>query len=490
MALNPLEKSLFLKRKLAESHNSIQNSKNTRLNHLLNEFDINFNKLIAQMKAIEIASTLSDVKADKERFLAQLHLNRGDQNKRRFHPNNITQGACIEDQISRLTKTLIEAIEDDNLSLELMEAYRNHGIYQMLYHNGVIGHYTKYHRYDKYNKKHSPPLLGPTIMKFAMVGLGFATLFIGFFATIALLGLSGGWMVAATALLGSAIAYLAGLLYGITNDIFATKANLPYFLLGHQSTQHSFFISNDRLVQAIGWGIIAAQPMAVIASIVFAVTIAAVMASTASPALIFILPLLLVVVPLFAACANVYAKHSADKYINKGISLKILSEEKKQAFRAALNLNSDAEWIDLDQFDFDSESLRTLLVKNYGLLNDYQLDGLALMSSSKKDKANWLANSDRNLLGYVGTPLLAITGLVLMLILGSSVPVIFLSPLLSTIIPLVAAAIAIVSLATALTYVSVNKEKQTDNRYKLFTTGRNGECKLDELYITEEQLAL
>ena len=210
------------------------------------------------------------------------------------------------------------------------------------------------------------------------------------------------------------------------------------------------------------------------------------MASAASPVLTFALPILLVVVPLFAVCANVYANHSADKYIQKGISLKILSEEKKQEFRTALNLPANAEWIDLDQIDFDSQSFRTL-VKKYGLLNDYQLDGLALMSSSKKDKANWFANSDRNLLGYIGTPLLAITGLVLMLTL-TSVPVALFSPLLATIIPLVAAVIAIASLATALTYVSVNKEKQIDNRYKLFTSGSNGEKKIDELYITDEQL--
>ena len=486
MPVNSLEKTLFLRRKLAESQKSITLPvENTRLNEKLATFDEEFGKLIAQMEAITLDELLAETRVDRNNFLAQLNLNRGDQDKRRFLRNDLAKRACIEDQVSRLTKTLVETIEDESLSPALVEAYRKHNIYQMLYHNGVIGRYTSSDSWGEYQIKRYPPV-GPTIMKVAMVGLGFATLSVAFFATVAVLGLNGGWIIAATALLGSAIAYMAGLLYGIINDIFATKANLPYFLLGHQVTQHSFFISNDRFVQAIGWGIIAAQPIAIMASIVFGVTIAAVMASAASPVLTFALPLLLVAVPLFAVCANVYANHSADKYIQKGISLKTLSEEKKQEFRTALNLPSDAEWIDLDQIDFDSQSFRVLVKKN-GLLNDYQLDGLALMSSSKKDKANWLANSDRNLLGYIGTPLLAITGLVLMLTL-TSVPVVFFSSLLGTIIPLVAAVIVIASLAIALTYVSVNKEQQTDNRYKLFTSGNNGEKKMDNLYVLDAQL--
>jgi hypothetical protein len=486
MPLNSLEKALFLQRKLADSQRSITLPvENTRLNEKLATFDEEFGKLIAQMEAITRDELLAKTRVDRSNFLAQLNLNRGDQDKRRFLPTNLAKRACIEDQVSRLTKTLVETIEDERLSPALVEAYRKHGIYQMLYHNGVMGYYATFDSRGRYNRERYPPV-GPTIMKNAMVGLGFATLSVAFFATVAVLGLSGGWIIAATALLGSAIAYMTGLLYGIINDIFATKANLPYFLLGHQATQRSFFISNDRFVQAIGWGVIAAQPIAIVASIVFGVTIAAVMASAASPVLTFALPILLVAVPLFAVCANVYANHSADKYIQKGIPLKILSEEKKQEFRTALNLPANAEWIDLDQIDFDSQPFRALVKKN-GLLNDYQLDGLALMSSSKKDKANWLANSDRNLLGYMATPLLAITGLVLMLTL-TSVPVIFFSSLLGTIIPLVAAVIAIASLATALTYVSVNKEQQTDNRYKLFTSGYNGEKKIDELYVIDEQL--
>ena len=132
-----------------------------------------------------------------------------------------------------------------------------------------------------------------------------------------------------------------------------------------------------------------------IAALVFGIAIFATMMASASPVVTFILPLMLVVVPLFAVCANAYAKRSADKYVTEGISLKMLPEAIKQKFRTTLSLPADAEKVDLDQIDFDSPTFRSL-AKELGLLNDYQLDGLALMSSSKKDKANWLANSDRN----------------------------------------------------------------------------------------------
>ena len=494
MPNNSLRNALFLKRKLAEAQQSITlPSDNQVLNEALTKFNTQFEEIIAQMEAIEIDDVLSTHQADQDTrqlFLNSLNLNRGDHNQRRFFHVALPKRAYLEDQISRLTKTFIERVEDENLSAALLEAYQKHHINEILYHNGVIGYYTtgaimrfadtETHLYDK---EKFPPL-GPFAVKFAMVGLGIATLSVSFFTTVALLGLSGGWVIAATALFSAAMAYMGGLLYSILNDIFATKANLPYFLLGHQDTQHSFFSSNDPLVQAIGWGIIAAQPIAVIAALVFGITTAIMMASSA-PVLTFILPLMLVVVPLFAVCANAYAEYSANNYIKEGISFKMLPKEIKEKLRTALKLPADAEKLDLDQVDFDSPAFRSL-IKELGALNDYQLDGLALMSSSKKDKANWLANGERNLLGYVVTPLLAITSLTLMLTL-TSVPAVLFSPLLSVIIPVVSAVIAIALLATALHYVSTNQDKQVDNRYKLFTNLGSGEKKMDELHVTDEQ---
>lgn len=490
MPINSLKKVLFLKTQLDMSISAvIFTEENNRLKLKLAAFNSKFTEIISV--CADEAQQLNVIYLDENggnpgstEWIGP-SLNRGDPNQSRFLGKKLSKRIdYLEDQISRLTKTFVESIEDEGISPLLLDAFQKSGVYQILYHNGVIGHYTTADIFDRNNKENPP--YGSMIIRFAMIGLGFATLSVAFFATIALLGLSGGWIIAATGLFASAIAYMAGLIYGIVNDMFATKANLPYFILGHQATQHSLFISNDPKVQAIGWGIMAAQPIAVIASLVFGITISVVMVSSA-PVLTFILPLILVVVPLFALCANTYANHSAKNYMKNGISLKLLADVKKQELLTRLGLSADADSIDLDQIDWDSESFRAL-AKDIGALNDYQLDGLALTSSSKKDKANWLANSDRNLMGYAGTPLIAITSLVLMLTL-TSIPVVFFSSLLSTIIPLIGAVMAIVCLGTALTYVWVNKEKQIDNRYKLFTDGSNGEKKMDELYITDEQLS-
>jgi hypothetical protein len=60
---------------------------------------------------------LAQTTVDRNEFLAPLNLNRGDQNKRRFLRNNLAKRACVEDQISRLTKTLVETID---LQVEIM----------------------------------------------------------------------------------------------------------------------------------------------------------------------------------------------------------------------------------------------------------------------------------------------------------------------------------------------------------------------------------
>lgn len=495
MGSTSLQRVLFLKSQLDSAKQSIQlPENNNEFNRLFQQFEINYRFFVEKMSEIDESEMLEsldkNLQSTKQSFLLLFPFNRGDYQQNRFRPSatNLTKHACLEDQISRVTKQFIETIEDQQLCPALLQAYRERHINQILYHHGVIGHYQTGERsytgrtiYDKYT--HPPK--GATIIKFAMVSLVFTSLSVAFFATAALLGLSGGWIIAATALFGAAVAYMGGLLYGIVNDIFAVKANLPYFLLGHQASQYSYFSSNDPLVQATGWGVIAAQPIAIIAAVVFGVAIFSTMMASTAPVLTFMLPLMLLVVPLFAVCANSYAKRCANNYITNGFNMNSLPNHLKSQLIRALNLEPTDQSVDLDKINFDLPGLR-LFILNLELLNPYQLDGLALMSSSKQAKANWLANSDRNLLGYAVTPLLAVASLILMLTLTSAPSVLF-SPLLSIVIPVVSATVAITVLASLFAYTLVNKDKQVDNRYKLFTDLGAGEKKMDELYLTEEQ---
>lgn len=481
MTTTSLARVQFLNDVIEKSLNSVALPvDNTILAEKLVFFKDKLKNLLALMQKTrpdEMATEYSDYE-----FFNSLMLNRGESAKRRFFkidlftPLSANKQACIEDQISRLTKDLIESLEDDNLCPALLEAFRKNNIHEILYHNAVMG------RYVVADKKSEKPY-GPEVIEEANTYLKLSGISIALYTSAFFLGLSGGWMIAATVLFSASVAYMAGLLYGMVNDYFATKANLPYFLLGHQASQLSFFMSNDPLVQAIGWGVIATFPLDIIAAIVFAISVAVAMMVSTAPIVTFVLPMLLIITPLLAVAANVYANYCVKGYMEKGISLWLIPENIASAFRKAVNLPADAKRIDLDKIDFDSEELRDVITQ-IGLLNEYQLDGLALMSNSKKDIANWLANSDRNTFGYAAAPITAVTGLILMLSLSESVPALFLTPLFATIIPVAVSVVAITLLAVALNYAANNADKQVDNRYKLFS--KSALTKMDELYVTED----
>ena len=145
-------------------------------------------------------------------------------------------------RVSAAVKVFIAEIEERNIPgcAPLLHYYKQQGIYKMLYHDPVL--------VGNVDKRH---------MRFIIYILGIVAAAIAFFVIVSFLGLTGGWVIAANALFAGAVAYLSGILYGICNDMFAARSNLPYFLLGHQYSQTTFFLSNDPNVQAIGWGVLA-----------------------------------------------------------------------------------------------------------------------------------------------------------------------------------------------------------------------------------------
>lgn len=121
-------------------------------------------------------------------------------------------------------------------------------------------------------------------------------------------------------------------------------------------------------------------------------------------------------------------------------------------------------------------------------MGDYQPNGHALMSASTKDKATWLANSDRNLAGYIGAPFIALGALIALLSISkTAVPVVLFSTLWSTTVPIMVATIVILILAIAVNYALANQDKQIDNKYKLNAGTGRGELRVDLLYLNEEQ---
>ena len=233
-------------------------------------------------------------------------------------------------------------------------------------------------------------------------------------------------------------------------------------------------------------------PLAKIAALVFGVAVFITASLSTAPIATFVLPLLFAVLPLAVIAADLYAKYQVRTYMQQGVSLTWIPADLKVKVKMVFKLPEDANFLPLDSIDFDSPDIQDFL-NEIRLKDGYQLNGLALMSYSKKDKANWLANSDRNLAGYIGAPLLAVGTLVAMLTISEAAAPILFSAILATTVPVISAGIIILALAIALTYALNNQDKQIDNKYKLDKYSTNGDylagrvSQPDVLYLDEEQ---
>ncbi|MCX7090529.1 MAG: hypothetical protein NTU48_03650 [Legionellales bacterium] len=431
----------------------------------LNAFHHEFDALVDQLKEVE-AGTCPDIIPK---------YNRGDVNQYRFHTSpRPKKTTVLEDQVSRLCKTFIENIEDQGMSSSLKQSLQQNGIYSMLYHH------SRTYRSIAYTE------MGTDKLKKTQLKLALSAVSVAIFATVSFLGAII-LLPLATALFAASMAYISGLLYGILNDILATRSNLAYFILGHQYAQRSFFVSNDLLVQAIGWGVIATEGLAQIAALVFGITVFMTATLSTTPIATFVLALLALTIPLAVLTADLYARYQVQKYMKDGFSLSTVPENQRARARMACGVPEDTNSITLDKINFDGQELR-IFVNTVGLMDKYQLDGHALISPSIKDKATWLANGSRNLAGYIGAPLIAIGALIALLSISkTAVPTILFSTLLSTTVPIIVATIVILVLAISVNYALANKDKQIDNKYKLNTSKEPNNKQPDELYLNEDQ---
>jgi hypothetical protein len=269
------------------------------------------------------------------------------------------------------------------------------------------------------------------------------------FALTTLLAAPVWFTVITSALFVSSTTYLSALVYGVVNDLFATRSNLPYFLLDHQPQQTSLLPTNDPIAQGVAWGVAATFGPAVIASIVFGV--ATVITASLVPVATFVFPVMLLAMPLIAWGADAYAKRKAKKYAAVGLE----------------------EYGDLDNINLGA--------------NEYQCEGLTIMNPNKTDKARWLANSDRNMFGFTKVPLIGLGALAAMITLSSvssMLPIVLFSATLATIMPVAFAGLAVLFLVAAGIYMYVNRNKQIDNRFKLaFDTAPTA---AHELYLDED----
>lgn len=342
----------------------------------------------------------------------------------------------LKSAILEVKKTIAQLETHDQQSM-LLKNFRDNGLYRILYRNSTL-------------KGIDSTDILPNLLKDGSIGIGISAIVVALFAAISILTVPAWITVSTTALFSAAMTYLSAISYGVINDLFATRSNLPYFLLGHQPQQHSLLRTNDPVAQGVAWGIAATFGPAVLAAIAFGV--ATLITASFAPFATFLFPIMLIAMPLIAYGADRYAKKKAKEYEENGIG-----------------------GFDLDNFDFA-----------YTGLNAYQIKGLKLMSTSKEEKASWFANSDRNMFGFTKMPLIGLgvlVGAITLSALSASLPAILFSATMITVLPVSTATLAILFLATMGTYTYKNRNTQIDNRFKLAFD--NEQTFDNELYLDE-----
>jgi hypothetical protein len=307
----------------------------------------------------------------------------------------------------------LEAKDHDGVTVNYL---KRHGFYRILYRNPqVMG-----------EELPSDDILHK-LLRNGFVGIVASALIILLFSVTAFFAAPFWLSAIATGLFVGASTYLSGILYGVINDLFATHSNLPYFLLGHQPQQKSLLRTNDKIAQGIAWGVAATFVPVVLATIVF--TVVATMMAFFVPMATFLLPIMMIAMPLIAVGAEFYARKKAREY-----------KEQVNGFNSVGH-------------------------------NDYQQNGLDYMCPTAPERAAWHANSDRNMFGFTKVPLIGLGALVGLIVLSAVSmflpPLLFVSPIIAMAIPAVFAAVACVTLIVAGVYMYVNRNKQVDDRYRL-----------------------
>lgn len=265
---------------------------------------------------------------------------------------------------------------------------------------------------------------------FAILGIGAFTLtsFIG--APFVVSVLINAWFA------GSNI-YLAGLTYGIINDLIAVRWNLPYFLIGHNPGQRSLLKTNDPNTTAIGWGILATFFPSLIATVLFtAATL--ITGFIGLPFAGFVLPAIALAMPLALIGADLFARY---RFAQRAKDPQALAEIKR-------DLQSPYSF----------------------MLDPYQTDRLAHWIKTPADANAWHANSDRNLFGYLSMPLLGIAGLtsiITVTAMHALIPALLFSATFSVFPPIGLGLLLATGILAACTYLYFNRNKKVANGFQL-----------------------
>lgn len=332
------------------------------------------------------------------------------------------------DAKNRVNSLLIR-LEGEQEDGEILNFLKENGLFRVLYRNPVIKGEKDDHLYS--------------IVKSSFKGIFVTAPIIALFAST-MFFTAPIWLTAiATGLFTGATIYLSGILYGVINDLFATSMNLSYFVLGHGENQKSVLRTNDKISQAIAWGVLAPFIPSLFAAVLF--TIAITVTAFFAPVATFILPLMTIIMPVLALSANLLA-HKLKPILQNLGNWDTMKEE----------------------------------------LNPYQIAGLKYQSPNAEHVGAWWANGLRNGFGYVTLPIIAVSALVTIITLSvcGLIPIVLLSPLLAVALPAIGAALVCIGLIAGGIYLYMNRNNQSDDRYRLEF---DSEQVVPDLYLEEDQ---
>jgi hypothetical protein len=338
--------------------------------------------------------------------------------------------ANIRDKI----RNFIPDLERQNHA-KLIAHFKQNGLYRMFYHKARIK-----------GERNTTDL--SLFLKLGFIGVLLSALAVTFFVASSLLAMPAWLMIVANGLFASAMVYISALSYGIVNDIYATDANLPYFLFGHQGKQHSLIETNDPLAQGIAWGVAATFEPAAIAAAIFGIVTT--VTGYFFPIANIVFPIAMGAMPLIARKVDQYAKQNQQERLE--------------------------QLIDFPEGSFTTGS------------NPYQRNASDVLQTKKVEYVAYRANSDRNLFGFTKIPLMGIGLLGTMFTMSAAhsfLPTFLFSAAATTLLPIVAGGIGIIMISSAGIYTYVNRHKQIDNRFKL-AFHQELDTDLDELYLDED----
>ena len=342
---------------------------------------------------------------------------------------------CTENDSEKLKQAIaaiklhIATIETAGDSSALIEFYKSDSFYRIVYHNSVV------------KGQDDNGILGE-LLKNGFIGIGLSALAVILFVLTSVFTAPAWLAVISTGLFAGATAFIGATVYSVINDLFATRFNLPYFLLGHQPQQRSLLRTNDPVAQGVAWGVAASFGPALIAAIGFALVTT--VTACFVPVATFLFPLILISLPFVAIGAETYAHKKA--------------AEHNRSFSRCPGSNI------------------------------YQTNGIDQMCPTSLEQARWYANSDRNMFGFTKVPLIGLGALAATVLFSAGsglLPAVLMSATFTLVLPVGALAISCAGLMGAGIYTYVNRNKQIDNRFKL--EFEKDVSQTSELYLEQDQ---